>query len=67
MLSAAEKNSLLKNRVFLISSVYPSEEFYSHMMADRSLTDTMVEEIKVSLHFELILFSHLALLFFVNL
>ena len=63
MLSSAEKNVLLRNRVALIKNIYPSEELFSHMMSDHSLTDMMVEDIKVSLDLDLIFFFHLVFRF----
>lgn len=46
-LTTAERNSLVKNRVELVKNMYLSEEFFSYLLADRSLTEPMVEQIKV--------------------
>jgi hypothetical protein len=47
LMTPAEKNSLVKNRLHLLDNVHLNEEFYSLMMEDHSLTASMIEEIRV--------------------
>jgi len=47
MLTPAEKNTLVVNRIHVLNNTVLTEELYSFLMENHSLTDSMVEEIKV--------------------
>ena len=51
LLSAAEKHLFTVNNRQLLKNVHLSEEFFSIMLENQSLTESMVDEIKVSLLF----------------
>ena len=46
-MSKAQKNKFVKNRVHLINSITPSEEFCSYLQADNHMSAAMKEEIMV--------------------
>jgi len=46
-MSKAQKNSLVTNRVYLLNSILPGEEFYSYLRADNHMTESMQQEIMV--------------------
>jgi len=46
-MSAAQKNSFVKNRVQLINTITPSAEFLGHLRQGNHISDSMEEEIMV--------------------
>jgi len=46
-MSAAQKNSFVKNRVYLISTITPSAEFISYLRQGNHISDSMEEDITV--------------------
>lgn len=46
-MSAAQKNSLVKNRVHLVNNVTPTAAFLAHLRQGYHISDSMEEEIMV--------------------
>jgi len=46
-MSQAQKNLFVKNRVHLVNTIIPNDEFISHLRQGNHISDSMEEEIMV--------------------
>jgi len=46
-MSKAQKNSLVKNRVYLIKSIIPDQNFFSYLRGGNHLSESMQQDIMV--------------------
>ena len=49
-MSAMDKEKLVKNRIYLLDNLVPSEKLLSYLFEKMVLTENMYQEIKVSTH-----------------